>query len=126
MNLMETMTVTQSGRKRLANLLQTPGSKPLWILFQTADHKSLFFSARSDVQWRMLARWINKASQRLLGPSCPEAAVVEDAKEKLQVMNMAVALYRKWQQRKELVKAQGLCQTIAHCRCNFPQNPSPT
>ena len=99
---------------------------PLWNLFQTADHKSLFFSSRSDVQRRMLARWINKASQRLLGPSCPEAAVLEDAKKKMQIMDMAVALYRKWQQRKELLKAQGLCQTIAHCRCNFPQNPSPT
>ena len=77
----------------------------LWILFQTADHKSLFFSARSDVQRRMLARWINKASQRLLNPSCPEAAVMEDAKKKMQIMDMAVALYRKRQQRKELVKA---------------------
>ena len=69
----------------------------LWVPFQTADDKSLFFSSRSDVQRRMLARWINKASQRLLGPSCPEAAVLEDAKKKMQVMDMAVALYRKWQ-----------------------------
>ena len=51
---------------------------------------------------------------------------MEDAKKKMQIMDMSVALYRKWQQRKELVKVQGLCQTIAHCRCNFPQNPSPT
>ena len=67
-----------------------------------------------------------KASQRLLGPSCSEAAVLEDAKKKMQVMDMAVALYRKWQQRKELVKAQGLCRTIASLPLQFSTNPSPT
>ena len=42
-------------------------SASLWVPFQTADGKSLFFSSRSDVQRRMLARWINKASQRMFG-----------------------------------------------------------
>ena len=97
----------------------------LWVPFQTADDKSLFFSSRSEVQRRMFARWINKASQRLLGSSCPDAAVLEDAKKKMQVMDMAVALQRKWQQRKELDKAQGLCRTIAPLPLQFSTKPFP-
>ena len=97
----------------------------LWIPFQAADHKSLFFSSRSDVQRRMLARWVNKASQRLLTPGCSDAAVLEDAKKKMQVMDMAMALYRKWQSRKELDKAQGLCRTISPLPLQFSTKPFP-
>ena len=66
-----------------------------------------------------------KPPRGCLGLLCPEAAVVEDAKKKMQVMDMAVALHRKWQQRKELDKAQGLCRTIAPLPLQFSTKPFP-
>lgn len=83
----------------------------LWRDFAVADENTLFFSSKSDVQRRMLARWISKASQRAVAEGL-EKQQFEMAKKKMQIMDQAIALHRKWVHRQDLGKA---CIEVSGC-----------
>jgi hypothetical protein len=78
-------------------------SAAMWATFRAAIGMSMYFNSRSDVQRRVLTRWIGKAAKKVLDGG-DQVASYEMAKKKLQIMDQAIALHRKWRARKDFEK----------------------
>jgi hypothetical protein len=85
-------------------------SKLMMNQFEKADDRTLYFSSRSDVQRRSLARWISKAAQKAAGGD----AQFEYARKVFQVIDQCIGMHRKWVQRKDLEKAAECSHIMNH------------
>ena len=99
------------------------------------EQPGIFFGPRSDVQRRMLARWIAKASDKACTVSDQEKASYELARKRMQLMDQCIAMHRRWTNRcdnrqgiAEFEQSWNLMATFAEAaptvqmRCKFVWN----
>ena len=110
-------------------------AESIWVSFLKADETSAFFGPKSDVQRRMLGRWISKIGQKEISAKGDRVSY-EIGKKKLQLMDQAIALHRKWQQRSgdmtkiyveyneawQLLVSFAVAEPVVEFRCPFMQH----